>query len=77
LRNPENTRYDEWVNAQIVFGSAYDDPELKKRNSAVVWLKMTTGETFDSPEDWVRWWQANHSNLGLSESGVKLVTGAK
>jgi hypothetical protein len=77
LRNPENTRYDEWANAQIVFGSAYDDPELHKRNSAVVWLKMTTGETFDSPEDWVRWWQANHSNLSLSANGMKLVIKAK
>jgi hypothetical protein len=35
---------------------------------------MMTGQDFVSPEEWVRWWQANHSNLVLSEDGLKLVS---
>jgi hypothetical protein len=78
LQNPENTRYEDWENAGAVFGSTYDDPELLQRHkNALVWLKMITGQTFDSPEDWVRWWQANRSNLVLSEDGLKLVSKRK
>jgi hypothetical protein len=77
LRNPENTRHEEWEIAQSVFGNAYDDPELHRRRDALIWLKVTTGQTFDSPEDWVRWWHSNHSNLILSASGTKLVAKAK
>jgi hypothetical protein len=72
LQNPENTRYDEWENAGSVF-NLYDDPQLQKRNSALYWLKQVTGQNFDSPEQWTQWWQANHSNLTLSEDRLKLV----
>jgi hypothetical protein len=78
LQNPRNTRYEECGNAGAVFGSAYDDSELLQRHkNALVWLKMITGQTFDSPEEWVRWWQANRSNLVLSEYGLKLVSKRK
>ena len=73
LQNPENTRYEEWEKAGTVFG-VYDDRELHRQKSALIWLKMMTGQDFVSPEEWVRWWQANHSNLVLSEDGLKLVS---
>jgi len=44
-----------------------------RRRSAVSWLKTATGQSIDSPETWVRWWQENRSNLVLSEDGLKLV----
>ena len=44
-----------------------------RRRSAVSWLKNATGQSFDSPETWVRWWKENRSNLVLSEDGLKLV----
>jgi hypothetical protein len=41
------------------------------------WLKLITDETFDSPEQWVQWWQMNHANLILSADGRKLVSKGK
>jgi hypothetical protein len=76
LRNPENTRYEEWEKASTVF-AVYDDPELHRSKSASIWLKMITDQDFDSPEEWVRWWQANRSNLILSEDGLKLISKRK
>jgi len=73
LQNPENTRYEEWEKAGVVFG-VYDDPELHRHKSALIWLKMMTGKNFDSPEEWERWWQANRSNLVLSADGLNLVS---
>jgi hypothetical protein len=40
-------------------------------------MKNTTGQSFDSPEKWVRWWQENRSNLILSADGRKLVSKGK
>jgi hypothetical protein len=76
LQNPENTRYEEWEKASTVFG-VYDDPELHRQKSALVWLKMMTGKNFDSPEEWERWWRANRSNLVVSADGLKLVSAGK
>lgn len=76
LQNPENTRYEEWEKASTVFG-VYDDPELHRHKSALIWLKMMTGKNFDSPEEWERWWQANRSNLVVSADGLKLVSKRK
>jgi hypothetical protein len=72
LQDPKNTRYEEWENASTVF-VVYDGPELHKYQNALVWLRTITGRNFDSPEEWVEWWQASHSNLILSEDGLKLV----
>jgi hypothetical protein len=74
LQNPENTRYEEWENAGVAF-NVYDDPELlPKRKSALFWLKAITGQTFDSQEKWLQWWQANRSKLVLSQDGIELVS---
>jgi hypothetical protein len=73
LQNPENTRGEEWERGEQVL-RAYDGPEtFSNSRLALDWLKLITGQTFDSPEDWAKWWQQNRSNLVLSEDGQKLV----
>jgi len=46
---------------------------FSSKRLALDWLKLITDQTFDSPEQWVQWWQKNHSNLILSADGRKLV----
>jgi hypothetical protein len=50
----------------------YDDPEQHRHKSALIWLNLMTGKSFDSPEDWEQWWQANRANLVLSADGLEL-----
>ena len=74
LQNPENTRGEEWGKGEEVVRDAYDGPEpFSNKRLALDWLKLITDQTFDSPEQWVQWWQKNHSNLILSADGRKLV----
>jgi hypothetical protein len=74
LQNPENTRGEEWGKGEEVVRDAYDGPEpFSNKSLALDWLKLITDQTFDSPEQWVQWWQKNHSNLILSADGRKLV----
>jgi len=78
LQSPQNTRYDEWEVAESVFRTVYDDPDLpNSRKPAMDWLTAITGQTFDSPEQWVQWWQANRTNLALSDDGRALVVAKK
>jgi hypothetical protein len=69
LLRPQSEHYAEWVKARDL------DIEVNKdrRRSALSWLKNATGESFDSPEIWVQWWQENRLNLALSEDGLTLV----
>jgi hypothetical protein len=61
--------------AQVVF-ALYDDPyELRSQKPAMDWLNAITLQTFDSPEEWVRWWEASHPKFALSEDGRILVVG--
>jgi hypothetical protein len=77
LQNPENTRGEEWEKGEQVV-RAYDGPEpISNKRMALDWLKLITDQTFDSPEDWVLWWQENHSNLVLSADGRKLASKTK
>jgi hypothetical protein len=75
LENPENTRGEEWSKGEQVVRDAYDYPgPFSSKCLALDWLKLLTDQTFDSPEQWVQWWEKNHSNLVLSADGRKLVT---
>ena len=74
LQNPENTLGEEWDKGEQVVRAAYDGPEpFSSKRLALDWLKLITDQTFDSSEQWVQWWQKNHSNLILSADGRKLV----
>jgi hypothetical protein len=74
LQNPENTLGEEWDKGEEVVRAAYDGPEpFSSKRLALDWLKLITDQTFDSSEQWVQWWQKNHSNLILSADGRKLV----
>lgn len=37
-------------------------------------LKLLTGNDFDSPAQWLHWWQDNRDNVALSDDGRTLVT---
>lgn len=77
LQNPENTLGEEWDKGEKIL-AAYDGAEpFSNRRLALDWLKLITDQTFDSPEDWVQWWQQNHSNLVLSADGRKLASKSK
>src|SRR5260370_24284608 len=74
LQNPENTRGEEWGKGEEVVRDAYDGPEpFSNKSLALDWLKLITDQTFDSPEQWVQWWQKNHSNLLRSAAGRELL----
>jgi hypothetical protein len=74
LQNPENTLGEEWVKGEKTL-AAYDGQEpFSNKRLALDWLKLLTDQTFDSPEQWVQWWQKNHSNLVLSADRRKLVS---
>lgn len=74
LQNPENTLGEEWEKGEKIL-AAYDGPEpFSPKRLALEWLKLLTDQTFDSPEQWVQWWEKNHSKLVLSADGRKLVT---
>jgi hypothetical protein len=69
LLRPQSEHYAAQEKARNLDIEVNDD----RRRSAVSWLKNATGQSFDSPETWVRWWQENRSNLVLSEDELKLV----
>jgi hypothetical protein len=77
LQRPENVPFLEWAKARNLTFEIQDERQLQdevsQRNTAMYWLKNTTGRSFDFPEKWVQWWQENRSNLVLSEDGRKLV----
>jgi hypothetical protein len=80
LKNPENTRAEDWQKAQSMIG----DLCLNDRGYSIhcpvrtiATLKELTGKTFDSPAEWVRWLHDNRTNLVLSGDGRKLVTKSK
>jgi len=78
LQNPENTLGEEWGKGDKVVGAAYETPEpFSTKHLASEWLKLMTDKTFDSPDDWVQWWQKNHASLILSADGRKLVSKGK
>jgi hypothetical protein len=81
LQRPENVHYAEWAKARSLTFEAYDERQLQdvfsRRDTAMDGMKNTTGQSFDSPEKWVRWWQENRSNLILSADGRKLVSKGK
>jgi len=78
LQNPENTLGEEWEKGEKIVGAAYDTPEpFSTKRLALDWLKLITDQTFDSPEQWVQWWQMNHANLIVSADGRKLVSKGK
>ena len=62
------------VNDICLDDRAYED-HCRLRTLAT--LKELTGKTFDSPEEWVRWWHDNRTDLVLSGDGRKLVTKSK
>ena len=75
LQNPENALGEEWAKGEKVVRAAYDTPEpFSTKRIALGWLNLMTDQTFDSPEQWVQWWQVNHKNLILSADGRKLVS---
>jgi hypothetical protein len=77
LQNPENTLGEEWVKGEKTL-AAYDGPgPFSSKRLALDWLKLLTDQTLDSPEQWVQWWEKNHSNLVLSADGRKLVSKGK
>jgi hypothetical protein len=43
------------------------------RGAAVERLKLLTGEKFDRPEQWLRWWVRNRDGLVLSGDGKRLI----
>jgi len=69
LQKPQSEHYAEQVKARDLDIEVSED----RRRLAVSWLKNATGQSFDSPGTWVRWWQENRSSLVLSEDGFKLV----
>jgi hypothetical protein len=78
LENPDNTRREEWEIAGRQIKDAYEGQDfnspLSHKRSAMGWLKDTTDQTYDIPEQWVRWWQENRSNFTLSEDGQRLIS---
>jgi hypothetical protein len=78
LENPDNTRREEWEIAGRQIKDAYEGQDfnspLSHKRWAMGWLKDTTDQTCDMPEQWVRWWQENRSNLTLSEDGLRLIS---
>lgn len=78
LQNPENTRQEEWQKARNLANDLYDDrnPHAGDR-FAMGWLKSMTDQSFDSAQEWARWWQNNHASLTLSADGRKLVIGRR
>jgi hypothetical protein len=59
---------------QLVFGLA-DQTTMdgSVRGAAVERLKLLTGEKFDRPEQWLRWWVRNRDGLVLSGDGKRLI----
>lgn len=43
------------------------------RTFVVLRLQQITGETFEKPEQWMRWWVRNRAGLALSGDGKRLV----
>jgi hypothetical protein len=76
LENPENTRSSDWEKAsRMVGGLCLDDKgQIRCPIRTLAILKELTGNTFDSPQQWVQWWHDNQGNVVLSEDGRTLVT---
>jgi hypothetical protein len=59
LENPDNTRREEWEIAGRQIKDAYEGQDfnspLSHKRWAMGWLKDTTDQTYDMPEQWVRW----------------------
>lgn len=72
LQNPQNTRQDDWLRARDLVGDLPGTNPRATMNQAMSSLKLITNQSFDSPESWIRWWQANHEKLVLSPDGSKL-----
>jgi hypothetical protein len=59
LENPNNTRREEWEIAGRQIKDAYEGQDfnspLSHKRWAMGWMKVTTDQTYDMPEQWVRW----------------------
>ena len=73
LENPENTRQDEWRRARDLLGDLQGTDPRYGLDHAMSVLRMITGQSFGSSENWIEWWQAKRTRLILSTDGAKLV----
>ncbi len=76
LENPENTRLRDWEKASAMIGDLCldDNGQIHCPIGTLAILKQLTGNTFDSPEQWVQWWHDNRAKVVLSGDGRTLVT---
>ena len=75
LRDPSNSRQEEWLKGRDMIYDLTGFNPLATQNSSMDYLKFITDQSFTEPEAWVHWWQANHSILTLSKDGHKLTGG--
>jgi hypothetical protein len=74
LEDPRNTRNEDWQTAyDLVADLPQDIDPLRNARDAMQALKRLTGQSFESPQQWIQWWSANKSNLVLSPEGNQLV----
>jgi hypothetical protein len=76
LENPQNTRLRDWEKASGMIGELCvdDKGQIRCPIRTLAILKELTGNAFDSPQEWVKWWHDNRPNVSLSADGRTLVT---
>jgi hypothetical protein len=74
LENPENTRSNDWEKASGMVGDLCidDHGQIRCPIRTLAILKELTGNTFDSPQEWVNWWHDNRTKVVLSVDGRTL-----
>jgi hypothetical protein len=74
LENPENTRSNDWEKASATIGDLCinDDGQMHCPIRTLAILKELTGNTFVSPQAWVKWWHDNREDVVLSADGRTL-----
>lgn len=69
-------RFTAWQNATVMVVDLCleDHGAIHCPTQTLKTLKLLTGKTFDSPQQWERWWRDNRASIALSEDGRMLVT---
>jgi len=69
-------RFTTWQNATVMVVDLCleDHGAIHCPRQTLKTLKLLTGNTFDSPQQWAQWWHDNRASIALSEDGRMLVT---
>jgi hypothetical protein len=73
---PNDARFTAWQNAtaMVMDLCQEDHGSFHCPGQTLKTLKLLTGNTFDSPQQWEQWWHDNRATIALSEDGRTLVS---